>query len=156
MTIRRPFEVAHRLIGELDKENRSRRESHAVKKCRHKSLIETTMSVKKWISDAVLQAPVDRSRAEISRTSDLDSEKVVTHPYPLSDPFPKKRKIKKAKQKSEKKKMRKEKKLTFIYVYTEDIKHAVQCTAGGERYIALRALTIHNRCTFPNLKLHST
>jgi hypothetical protein len=56
------------------------------------------MSVKNWITDVVLGAiRVDLSRAQISRTSDLDSErkKCYTSWYPvLRAPLPK-RKIKK-------------------------------------------------------------
>jgi hypothetical protein len=75
------------------------------------------MSVKNWISDAVLQAQVDRSGAEISRTSDLDSEtKVVTHPYPSQTPNNenKRRETKRAKKK------KREKKKSNLFTYTPE------------------------------------
>ncbi len=78
---------------------------------------------------------VDRSGAEISRTSDFDSEtkSCYTSGYPLLRPPLPKTKNKNAQNKNARKEKTREKKKTNIYsdVYTERlIKHAVQCTAG--------------------------
>jgi hypothetical protein len=79
------------------------------------------MSVKKWISDAVLQAQVDRSGAEYPAHSDLDSEtKVVTHPgTPSQTPLPKTKRKKKARNETrEKKKKKYAKRKKNLFTYT--------------------------------------